>query len=168
MKLKQGIIEEKDIPKEEPQPKKEYTLREKISNFIYLNKLYIVIGTAAALFLGFIIYDMATRVVPDTVILYIADDPQMKDYTDKAGEIFSGFCEDFNGDRKVVADVYYLPAEGDEEACSEPRSYDGRQDKADSRVPDGRRYNGDRGQGVLRPARTDGRCIQGYDGDIPR
>ena len=120
MKLKQGIIDEDDIPKEEPQPKKEYTTWEKISNFFYLNKLYIVIGTAAALFLGFIIYDMATRVVPDTVILYIASDPQMKDYTDKAGEIFSGYCEDINGDKKAIADVYYLPAEGDEEAAVSP------------------------------------------------
>ena len=48
MKLKQGIIDEDDIPKEEPQPKKEYTTWEKISNFFYLNKLYIVIGTLSS------------------------------------------------------------------------------------------------------------------------
>ena len=109
IKLKQGVISEDDIPKEE-KIEKEYTLREKISNFFYHNKLPLIVGTAAVLFAAFIVYDFVTREVPDVTVLYINSDRNMEFYMDSAALQFQPYCNDYNGDGKTVLKMYYVPA----------------------------------------------------------
>ena len=109
MKLKQGVISEDDIPKEE-KVEKQYTVWEKIQNFFYHNKAYLIVGVCAAALAAFIIYDIATKVYPDVTVLYINNDPNMEFYMDQSSELLQPYCPDFNGDGKNILKVYYIPA----------------------------------------------------------
>ena len=108
MKLKAGMISEDDIPKEE-QEKKEYTIWEKISNFFYHNKAYVIVGVLLTALAAFLIYDYASTVRPDIQALYIASDFDMSYYTDTASDIMSAYGQDYNKDGKSVFKLYYVP-----------------------------------------------------------
>lgn len=112
MKLKQGIISEADIPKEEV-VQKEYSIWEKISNFFYHNKIYIIIVTAIALIAAFLIYDLVTTVKPDVAVLFIADDSQVQFKLEDMEDVLAKYAEDYNGDGKVKIRVSYTPAAPD-------------------------------------------------------
>ncbi len=73
LKLKQGVISEEDIPTE-VKVERHYTAWEKIGNFFYHNKMYVIIGTITVLFIGFLLYDLLSRVQPDVAIMFIAED----------------------------------------------------------------------------------------------
>ncbi|MCM1024544.1 MAG: hypothetical protein NC395_10865 [Prevotella sp.] len=109
LKLKQGVISEEDVPKPEVEVRR-YTVWEKISNFFYHNKMYIIIGTALFLILAFLIYDIATKVEPDVSVMIIAKDDAFQFYTESFEQLFERYCEDFNGDGKVDVRVFYAPA----------------------------------------------------------
>lgn len=109
MKLKQGIISEEDIPKEE-KIEKEYTAFEKIGNFFYHNKLYIIIITFIVLLAAFLIYDMATQKHPDVSVMIIAEDSEFYFRTEDIQKLFEPYCRDCNGDGTVFVRVSYLPA----------------------------------------------------------
>ncbi|MDE7295057.1 MAG: hypothetical protein K2N72_11590 [Oscillospiraceae bacterium] len=108
MKLKAGMISEEDIPKEE-QEKREYTIWEKISNFFYHNKAYVIVGVLLTALAAFLIYDYASTVRPDIQALYIAPDFDMSYYTDTASGIMSVYGQDYNKDGKSVFKLYYVP-----------------------------------------------------------
>lgn len=110
LKLKQGIISEEDIHIDK-EPPKEYTIWEKISNFFYHNKVYIIFGTFITALAVFLIYDLVTTVRPDTVVMIIAADEEFDYITDNIREVFEQYCEDYNGDGKVSVRVSYLPAD---------------------------------------------------------
>lgn len=109
MKLKQGIITEADIPKEEV-VQKEYTIWEKISNFFYHNKLYIIIALAVALIFGYLTYDLVTTVKPDVAVLFIADDAQVQFIAEDMEDLLAKYAQDYNGDGKIKIRVSYTPA----------------------------------------------------------
>ncbi|MBP1561756.1 MAG: hypothetical protein J6C96_11045 [Oscillospiraceae bacterium] len=109
LKLKQGVISEEDIPKEE-KIEKHYTVWERIGNFFYHNKMYIIMGAFAAAIIGFLAYDMITTVRPDVAVMVIARDPEFTFRTDDMSAVFEQYCEDYNGDKKVNVRVSYLPA----------------------------------------------------------
>ena len=108
MKLKAGMISEDDIPKEKEE-KKEYTIWEKISNFFYHNKAYVIVGVLLTALAAFLIYDYASTVRPDIQALYIAPDFDMSYYTDTASGIMSAYGQDYNKDGKSVFKLYYVP-----------------------------------------------------------
>lgn len=112
LKLKQGVISEEDIPKEE-KVEKHYTIWERISNFFYHNKMYIIFGSIAALIFGFLAYDMLTTVRPDVSVMVIARDPEFAFRTEDMSALFEQYCEDYNGDKKVSVRVSYLPVARD-------------------------------------------------------
>ncbi len=112
MKLKQGIISEEDIPKEEV-VQKEYSIWEKISNFFYHNKIYIIIVTAIVLIAAFLIYDLVTTVKPDVAVLFIADDSQVQFMLEDMEDVLAKYAEDYNGDGKIKVRVSYTPASPD-------------------------------------------------------
>ncbi len=112
MKLKQGIITEEDIPKEEV-IQKQYTVWEKMGNFFYHNKVYIIIGTMLALIFGFLIFDLVTTVKPDVSILFIADEPEMQLITADVENMLAKYAQDYNGDGKIKIRVSYTPANPD-------------------------------------------------------
>ena len=108
LKLKQGMISEEDIHVEK-EPPKEYTICEKISNFFYHNKAYIIFGTLITALAVFLIYDLVTTVRPDTVVMIIALDSEFDYITDDIQNVFEQYCEDYNGDGRVNVRVSYLP-----------------------------------------------------------
>ncbi|MBQ5319850.1 MAG: hypothetical protein J6K17_12215 [Oscillospiraceae bacterium] len=112
MKLKQGIISEADIPKEEV-VQKEYSIWEKISNFFYHNKIYVIAGAAIAAIAIFLIYDLVTTVKPDVAVLFIADDPQMQFLAEDMEDVLAKYAKDYNGDGKIQIRVSYTPAAPD-------------------------------------------------------
>lgn len=113
MKLKSGIISEDDIPKEEV-VEKHYTIPQKIGNFFYHNKAYLIFGALLAMIAGMLIYDFVSRERPDMTILYIHGDFEVQFLTKNAGEIFEPYCDDVNGDGEVLVNVYYIPVEYDD------------------------------------------------------
>ncbi len=109
MKLKQGVISDEDIPKEEVVAK-EYTVFEKIGNFFYHNKMYIIIVTFIVIVGGFLIYDMITTKRPDVAIMIIAEDDEFYFRTEEIQKHFEPYCKDYNGDGVVFVRVSYTPA----------------------------------------------------------
>lgn len=107
IKLKQGLIEESETIHEEEEAPAVMTPWQKFRNFIYHNKWWLGIGIIFALIVGFLIYNYVTKPRPDIVVLVIADNPEVGDYSDLEGYIQS-FTEDFNGNGKVLASVYYI------------------------------------------------------------
>ncbi len=117
MKLKQGIISEEDIPKQEV-AQKEYSVWEKISNFFYHNKMYIIAGAAIAAIAIFLIYDLVTTVKPDIAVLFIADDSQVQFITEDMEDVLAKYAQDYNGDGKIKIRVSYTPASPDMDEMS--------------------------------------------------
>lgn len=113
MKLKQGVISDEDIPKEE-EVVKQYTVWEKISNFFYHNKMYIIMASVVALIGGFLIYDIVTKIDPDVAAMIIAKDDEFYVRADDMAKILEQYCEDVNGDGHISVRVSYVPAVVDE------------------------------------------------------
>lgn len=109
IKLKQGVISEEDIPKEE-KIVKEYTLGERISNFFYHYKYTVAVCILAAAFVTFLVYDYVTTERPDVQGMFIATDYNMTYYADNLTAQWSSYAEDYNGDGKQIAKLYYIPA----------------------------------------------------------
>ena len=117
IKLKQGIGDAEEF-QEEQKEEKVYTLREKISNFYYHNKFYVIAGAiiiGVAVFLG---RDFLMAERPDVPVMYIADNFYLSynspDITDK-WSIYSG---DYNRDRKQIVKLYYVPAYYEDESAA--------------------------------------------------
>lgn len=109
LKLKQGIISEEEIPKEEV-VQKEYSIWEKISNFFYHNKLYIIAAAVITLIAVFLIYDLVTTVKPDVSVMFIAYDDQVQFITEDMEDVLAKYAQDYNGDGKIKIRVSYTPA----------------------------------------------------------
>ena len=110
LKLKQGIISEEEIPKEEKE-EKHYTVSEKIGNFFYHNKMYIILGTLFAALAIFLLYDWISTVSPDVAVMIIASDEEFEYITGNMEQVLERYCRDYNGDGKIYVRVSYLPAE---------------------------------------------------------
>lgn len=110
MKLKQGMISEDDIEKEE-RVEKEYTWQEKVSNFFYHYKWHVIVTVLVISFAAFLINDYVTTERPDIQGMYIAVDIEMSDYTNTLRDAWSKYCpEDYNKDGEKIVKVYYVPA----------------------------------------------------------
>ncbi len=114
LKLKQGVISEEEIPQEEEPEEKHYTLWDKISNFFYHNKMYIIFGTLFAALAIFLAYDYFSTVYPDAAVMIIAGDDEFEYITEDMENVFERYCKDYNGDGKIYVRVSYLPADTDD------------------------------------------------------
>lgn len=117
LKLKQGVIAEEDVVYEK-EPEKHYTVWQRIGNFFYHNKVYIIFGTLLAALAAFLIYDYVSTVRPDAVIMIIASDGEFNFITEDISEFLGQYCGDNNGDGKVSVRVSYLPAAPSEDSVS--------------------------------------------------
>ena len=109
LKLKQGVISEEDIPTE-VKTERHYTVWERVSNFFYHNKVYVIVGTAIFLIMAFLVYDIVTRVTPDVSVMIIAKDDGFQFYDENVELLLERYCEDYNGDGIVDVRVFYAPA----------------------------------------------------------
>lgn len=117
LKLKQGVIAEEDVVYEK-EPEKHYTVWQRIGNFFYHNKVYIIFGTLLAALAAFLIYDYVSTVRPDAVVMIIASDGEFNFITEDISEFLGQYCGDNNGDGKVSVRVSYLPAAPSEDSVS--------------------------------------------------
>lgn len=117
LKLKQGVIAEEDVVYEK-EPEKHYTVWQRIGNFFYHNKVYIIFGTLLAALAAFLIYDYVSTVRPDSVVMIIASDGEFNFITEDISEFLGQYCNDNNGDGKVSVRVSYLPAAPSEDSVS--------------------------------------------------
>lgn len=117
LKLKQGVIAEEDVVYEK-EPEKHYTVWQRIGNFFYHNKVYIIFGTLLAALAAFLIYDYVSAVRPDAVVMIIASDGEFNFITEDISEFLGQYCGDNNGDGKVSVRVSYLPAAPSEDSVS--------------------------------------------------
>lgn len=110
MKMKAGIATEEEEIKEVHEEKRELHGMEKAANFWYHEKMWIILGTFFALVLGFIIYDLATKVDPDIEILLICDNVLQNDESAKLLEKrIEQYTPDLNSDGKVYVQVIICP-----------------------------------------------------------
>lgn len=109
IKLKQGVISEEEISKAPKEPERTYTAAEKISNFFYHNKWYVILGVFFAALAVFLINDYVTTERPDVQGMYIAPDYDMSYYSGELTSLWSEYAQDYNGDGEKIARLYYVP-----------------------------------------------------------
>jgi hypothetical protein len=107
LKNKAGIAEN-TAAEQTPEPKKHYTIWQKIESFVYLHKVYIIIFGTAAIIAGMLIYNLLTLVKPDVQIAVITRDESFYALTENIEAVFTPYCEDYNGDGKVSVSVLYF------------------------------------------------------------
>ncbi len=88
---------------------KNYTFKEKISNFFYHNKWWLGIGTFLILLTGYIIFDVATKVEPDISIMLLSNDERIYQSTFRMQEFFGEYVGDRNEDGEVKINIFYMP-----------------------------------------------------------
>ncbi|MBP5432747.1 hypothetical protein [Ruminococcus sp.] len=114
MRLKQGLIsEEESAIHEEKEEEIKLTLGKKIGNFFYHNKWWLGLGTFFVVLAIFLIADILRTPRPDMTVLMLCQN------NDVGGSVFledffTEFTEDFNGNGKVLASVYYIPYSSNE------------------------------------------------------
>ena len=81
------------------------TSSEKLSNFWFHNKLYVIGIITAAIILAVTINQCATRVINDLEILYFTYTPVLDVQTQAMAEYFEEFATDLNGDGEVKISV---------------------------------------------------------------
>ena len=117
LKLKQGVITEDEIVYEK-EPEKHYTVWQRIGNFFYHNKIYVIFGTLIAALAAFLIYDYVSAVRPDAVVMIIASDGEFNYITEDISNLLGQYCADNNGDGRISVRVSYLPAAPSEDSAS--------------------------------------------------
>lgn len=108
MKLKNGVISESETIKEEHQQVRQFHGMEKLSNFWYHNKIWILFSVFIIAVVGYITYDTLTREKPDITVMMIADNGlQLR--TDELEAFFEKYTDDLNGDGEIHVSVLSLP-----------------------------------------------------------
>ena len=108
IKLKQGLIEDTEVIHDEAaETVVRRTPWQKFRSFIYLNKWWLILVLIFGSITGFLIYKFVTKPKPDIVVLVICDNLEIGD-NQKLEEYIESFSEDFNGNGKVLASVYYI------------------------------------------------------------
>ncbi len=89
--------------------KKNYTIKQKISNFFYHNKWWLGIGCFFSFVLCYVIYDVATAVKPDMTIMLLANDEKLYQRTVQIQNYFGQYVGDRNEDGEVRINILYMP-----------------------------------------------------------
>lgn len=85
-----------------PEPPREYTKAEKAANWWHYHWAAVVIGVAAVFFGGWIIKDTVFQTRPDVQIAYVGTHELPVDTVNALQDALTPFCQDENGDGKVV------------------------------------------------------------------
>lgn len=88
-----------------PEPPREYTKAEKAANWWHYHWVAVVIAVAAVFFGGWIIKDTVFQTRPDVQIAYVGTHELPVDTVNALQNALTPFCQDENGDGKVVVQV---------------------------------------------------------------
>lgn len=111
LKLKQGLIDESElIPETGYEGKVELHGFKKIENFLYHNKVIIIVLLIAAAFLSYMIYQTVTRKKNDIYVLVIntAGDYGLYSRLDELEEALEKYCPDFDNNGYVHVGINYI------------------------------------------------------------
>lgn len=113
LKLKQGLIEESEIIKEEEKPEYEKLKgMKRIENFIYHYKWHVILITFFVAVAGFLIYDIIAKEAGDVRVLILTKDKEISSpiqFKTKEFELaFEKYCPDFDDNGYIHADVYNI------------------------------------------------------------
>lgn len=112
IKLKQGLIEESTLIKEE-NTVSEYTLKDRIGAFFYCNKGMIILALFFIILAIFLIYDLATKDRPDMTVMVLTNDQELDMHHKELADIFTEYIYDVNENGETHATVYYMPLSQD-------------------------------------------------------
>lgn len=101
-----------NIPPEQPEePKHEMTRKEKIDNFFFYYKWHLVAAAVALVLIGMFVHDLVSQVDADYTIGILSDYSLPAGVADGVQEQLVAFCDDRNGDGRVVVQLaeYTLP-----------------------------------------------------------
>jgi hypothetical protein len=111
IKLKQGAVKKEEIGLVDQQVKVKYNFKDKLSNFIYHNKTWILLFLVFSLISGFLIYDLASRKRPDITILLLSADGSLGSKSEDIEHLFEKYIYDVNKNKKIEVSVFYLPTQ---------------------------------------------------------
>lgn len=112
IKQKQGIEDDEPESDIEEEPPSEMSFWKKVENFWYHYKWVTIITVVIVLFGGYMIYDIATKRIPDLTIIATPDNG-ITYRGDELESFFEGFCDDVNGDGEVYVSVVFAPLDPD-------------------------------------------------------
>ena len=116
MRMKQGVLDEAEATiHEEKEEEIKLTFKQKITNFFYHNKWWLGLGVFFTALAVFLTVDLLKKPNPDMTILMLCENYSVGNSV-YLEDYFSQFAEDFNGNGKVLASVYYIPYTDDEVA----------------------------------------------------
>lgn len=101
MRLKQGLIEDSEMVREEAAVEEKRTLWQKISSFFYLNKWWLGIALAVVLIVGFLVYNFLQRPRPDMKVLVVTKSSDMTS-SDGLTDYLQRFCKDNNKNGEIL------------------------------------------------------------------
>ena len=107
IRLKQGLIEESEELTEETEEPVKMSFWKKIGNFFYHNKWWIGIASVFVCIAVVLTHSLMTKRHPDVVVLVICDSDIIGD-APKLEEYIAEMAEDFNGNGKTEAAVYFI------------------------------------------------------------
>ena len=109
MRLKQGLISKSEMIYEVKEEKIKLSLWEKIRNFFYHSKWWLLITVFIIGVFVFLIVDYVTQVRPDLIVMVLTDDSDIQNRTQQLEKYFEQFTDDENGDGKIQVDIYPIP-----------------------------------------------------------
>lgn len=109
MRMKQGVDDEETSSLTAEEPKKKYTIWQKISNWFYHSKWWLGIAAFCTLLAAFLIYDKVTTKTPDMRVLVLTGDSYFTSKEPEFCDTLENFCEDTNGDGEVLVSTISIP-----------------------------------------------------------
>ena len=101
---------------ETPESKKEYTKQEKAANWWHYHKLYVGIAVIAVVLVVWMVHDVVTRVRPDYRVGYVGSSNLPTDTVTALENTLAAYCDDRNGDGKVVVELVQYNLDFDSES----------------------------------------------------
>ncbi|MDO5149461.1 MAG: hypothetical protein Q4D76_08720 [Oscillospiraceae bacterium] len=111
IRMKQGLTDDNQF--EEHTAARKYTLWQRISSFIYCNKAMVITGAFFVFLVSFLIYDLASKERPDITAMILTNDPKLEACCDRLEEIVEEYIDDINGNKEILASMYYMPLSND-------------------------------------------------------
>lgn len=108
VKLKNGVIDESDIIKEEAPEVIKLSKKEWLKNFWWHNKIIIILVVFAIAVVSYITYDSLSRVKPDIKVMMTVNNG-LVNRTEEVADYFERFCPDINGDGEVNVQILSAP-----------------------------------------------------------